>query len=121
MKQLLSKSVISIWDCKFIFTIFMFFILLTYVSYSQDHEIDSIKSVLETASLDTNKVNTLITLSSYFYMSSPAEAIRYGTIAKDIAEQINFTKGVGYALKAIGMGYYFQGDYWETINYWQQT
>ena len=49
--------------------------------------------VLENAPADSNKVNTLITLSSYFYRTSPAEAIRYGQTAKDLAEQINFAKG----------------------------
>jgi len=98
---------------------YIFFILIAFNSYSQNHEIDSIKSVLETAPSDTNKVNTLITLSSYFYMSSPAEAIRYGTTAKDLAERINFTKGAGYALKAIGMGYYFQGDYVNALVSWK--
>ena len=89
--------------------LYIIFAFIGFIGFSQNQEIDSIKSVLKTAPADSNKVNTLITLSSYFYRTSPAEAIRYGIIANDLAEQINYTKGAGYALKSIGMGHYFQG------------
>jgi len=101
--------------------LYIIFICITFISYSQNYEIDSIKSVIENLPSDSNKVNTLITLSSYFYRSSPAEAIRYGITANNLAEQINFAKGAGYAQKSIGMGHYFQGDYANALISWQQA
>lgn len=101
--------------------LYIIFAFITFIGFSQDHEIDSIKSILKTAPADSNKVNTLITLSSYFYRTSPAEAIRYGITANDLAQEINFIKGAGYAQKAIGMGHYFQGDYVNALISWQQA
>ena len=101
-----------------LYTIFAF---ITFIGFSQNQEIDSIKTVLETLPADSNKVNTLITLSSYFYRTSPAEAIRYGITANDLAEQIDFQKGAGYAQKSIGMGHYYQGDYANALISWQQA
>ncbi len=101
--------------------LYIIFVLLVSVSYSQRNEIDSLKMVLEMAPADSNKVNTLITLSSYFYRTSPSEAIRYGIIAQEIAEQINYAKGAGYAFKSIGMGHYFQGNYSDALLSWQEA
>lgn len=101
--------------------LYIIIVLIANISFSQNNEIDSLKAILETAKSDSNKVNTLITLSSNFYRTSPSEAIRYGTTAWELAEQIYFTKGVGYALKSIGMGHYFQGNYIDALVSWQQA
>jgi tetratricopeptide (TPR) repeat protein len=96
--------------------------LFIYVlSSAQDTETDSLRALLLTSEEDTVKVNTLLALSSNLCRSSPLEAIQLSTAAKDLAEQLNFQKGVAYALKYIGMGHYFQGQYPETINNWKQS
>ncbi len=91
------------------------------LSAAQDNETDSLRALLLTSREDTVKVNTLLALSSNLCWSSPLEAIQLGTEAKDLAGQLNFKKGVAYALKYIGMGNYYQGKYPETINYWKQS
>jgi serine phosphatase RsbU (regulator of sigma subunit) len=100
-------------------TLLMLFIFI--LTSAQDAETDSLRALLLSSKEDTVKVNTLLILSSNLGWSSPIEAIQLGTQAKDLAEQLNFRKGVAYALKYIGMGYYYQDKYPETINYWKQS
>lgn len=80
---------------------------------------DSLKMVLETAPADTNKVKTLIAICRSEYRSLPSEAVFYGNEARILAKALGYDQGLAQAYKYIGMGYYFQGDYWETINNWQ--
>jgi tetratricopeptide (TPR) repeat protein len=90
-------------------------------SFGQNNQIDSLRSVVETSPEDTSKVNTLITLANRLVMSDPDETIRYSTQAKELAEKLGYKKGLGYALKSIGMGHYFQAEYLEVLIYWQQS
>lgn len=83
--------------------------------------LDSLKTVLETAPADTNRVNTLIAICRQEYGKNPIEAVLYGHEALDLSEELNYQKGMALANKYIGMGYYFKGDYWETINFWEQS
>jgi len=88
---------------------------------AQDSETDSLRAILATCKEDTVKVNVLLAISGNLYRLSPLEAIQLSTEAKDLAEQLNFQKGVAHALKFIGMGHYFQGQYLETINFWKHS
>jgi class 3 adenylate cyclase/tetratricopeptide (TPR) repeat protein len=83
--------------------------------------LDSLKLELATAPADTNRVNTLIEICNNVYRSSPADAIVYGNEARALSERLGYNKGLAQAYKYIGMGHYFQGDYWETVNQWQQS
>jgi tetratricopeptide (TPR) repeat protein len=88
---------------------------------AQTDHVDSLKLVLAIADADTNRINTLIKICISEYRSSPAEAIVYGNEARIISQRLEFKKGVALAFKYIGMGHYFQGDYWEAVNQWQQS
>lgn len=83
--------------------------------------LDSLKAELETAAEDTNKVHTLLSICQMDYRQTPVDAVFYGHEALQLSEKLNFHKGIALANKFIGLGYYFQGDYWETINHWQQS
>jgi adenylate cyclase len=97
-------------------------ILLQFIfSNAQVNQADSLKTVLQTATEDSVKVNALISLSKYYCRTSPKESIRYGMEAKKIALKRGLKKDVALSLKYIGMSYYFQGEYIETINYWQES
>lgn len=100
--------------------------LIVFFSFSQLCEgqitiLDSLKAELETAVEDTNKVHTLIAICQQEYGQNPVEAILYGHQALDLSENLNYQEGMALANKFIGLGYYFKGDYWETINFWQQS
>lgn len=98
------------------------FLFVSQLALSQVDTVgDSLKILIESAREDTIKVNLLIELSTHYRRSSSKEAINYGLEARDLAQQLNFQKGEAFALKYIGMGYYFLGNYFETINYWQMA
>ncbi len=59
---------------------------------------------------DSTKVHTLINLGMAYLSVDIDEAIKYGKEARDLAEEVNHTKGLGYALKLLGMGYAYQSN-----------
>ena len=95
--------------------------LVTLIGLGQDRQIDSIKSVISKANEDSNKVNSLLLLSKKYFNEEPNEAINVASRARDLAEKIGFKRGEAYALKNIGIGYYMQGKYLETFDYWNQS
>ena len=103
--------------------IFLFVLILIsfHFSSAQISTVDSLKYLLKDAIEDTNKVNILIDISRNEYSSSPVDAILYGHEAQMLSEKLGYQKGLANAFKYIGMGYYFQGEYWETINHWQES
>lgn len=102
--------------------VFLSLLLLSSLSvFAQSNEIDSVKSVIELLPNDSSRVNKTILLSSLHYRTNPSEAVRYATIAEEMAAEINFPEGVAYAQKSIGMGHYFQGNYIDALVSWQQS
>lgn len=99
----------------------LFFIFISLANYAQDHIADSLKRAVDQAKDDTNKVNSQLLLSKKYFGTDPNLAIKIASEARDLSEKINFPKGIAYALKNIGIAYYMQGKYIETLDYWQQS
>jgi len=97
------------------------FISFWHTAEAQISIVDSLKLALRDSKEDTTKVNTLISICQSEYRTSPDSAIFYGKEALRLSEKLHFGKGSANAYKYIGMGYYFLGDYFETINFWQQS
>jgi serine phosphatase RsbU (regulator of sigma subunit) len=97
----------------------IFFLSLVGQCFPQTSQIDSLKAILVNLEEDTSKVNTLNALASNVYRSAPDEAIKIGSEAKKLAEQLNYQEGLAYALKFIGIGYYMQGNYVEASINWE--
>lgn len=95
--------------------LFLFIFFLSTQCFAQNPQIDSIKKVLSVAKEDSVKVNSLLALSREFFSISPSEAINYATEARDLAEAIKFKKGIAYAYKNIGIGYYMQAKSLESL------
>lgn len=70
---------------------------------------------------DTALVNSLLKQSKSYFTDSPARAIALSNEAKGLAEKINFSQGKAYALKHIGITYYFQGKYVEALQNYSQS
>ena len=100
---------------------YLWFSLISLTAIGQSPEIDSLLSVLDNAPMDSARVNTLLQLSSKYYRTVPAEAIRLGKEARNLAEEIDFKKGLAFAYKSIGMGYYFSGNYVDALVNWKQS
>ena len=106
---------------RFWITFLIVSLFFSQLCVGQISKLDSLKALIETAVEDTNKVNTLIAICQLEYRQTPVDAVFYGLEALDLSEKLNYQKGKALANKFIGLGYYFQGDYWETINHWQQS
>lgn len=89
--------------------------------FAQNSQIDSLKSLLDNFAKDSVQVNVLNDLSSAILNQNPNEAIKYGIQARDMAEMLGYSNGKAYALKNIGLGYYYQGDYLKVLDYWTQS
>jgi two-component system, NtrC family, sensor kinase len=99
----------------------IYFLCLSTFCLCQNNKFDSLKNAISTGTNDTNKVNNLLLLSKEFMSSSPGDAIKYSNEAKDLAEKLKYTPGVAYSQKNIGMVYYNQTKYVETIEHWTQS
>jgi adenylate cyclase len=104
---------------KALYSCLLFFLAL--LSSAQHHQVDSLKALLSSTPDDSLKVNNLITIANRSVSFDPAATIRFGTQAKELAEKLNYQKGLGYALKSIGMGYYVQAKWVDVLIYWQQS
>jgi len=80
--------------------------------------LDSLKLVLNSQGQDTARVNTLNAIAIELRGNG---AIQYGTEAKNLAEQLNYTRGQALANKYIGIGYFDQGEYTEALKYWEPS
>ena len=93
-------------------TVVLFSFLFCYsYSFSQS-ELDSIETVLKKSPDDTNKVIALNALSrNYFDAPNYEKAILIGKQSLQLAETINFKKGIAQALNNIGISYFKLKDY----------
>ena len=73
------------------------------------------------ANSDTARVNALLDESRKNFAKDPNKAISIATEARDLAVEAHFKKGEATALKNIGLGYYYQSKYVETLDYWEQS
>lgn len=70
---------------------------------------------------DTATVNKLLNESKSLIGTDTAKAINLAKQAKEISGEIEYPKGEALALKNIGMVYYMQGMYGETLDFWNQS
>jgi adenylate cyclase len=106
---------------KWLALISLFFILGSGSGMAQDSIVDSLKVVILSAEDDTVKVENLILLSQNLVGSDNPNAIYYASRARDMAIMLNYQAGLAKALKFIGIGYYYQAEIVQTINYWEQS
>jgi class 3 adenylate cyclase/tetratricopeptide (TPR) repeat protein len=67
-------------------------------------------------SKDTALVNNLIQQSKSYFNSDREKALNLATQAKSLAQKSEYPTGLAYALKNIGIVYYFQGKYLESLD-----
>lgn len=97
------------------------FFILTFQVFAQDEVIDSLKNKLNEVKSDTSRVNTLNEISYNLFLIDPEQSLDYGIKAKELAEQIGYTKGLAYANKNIGLSYYMQSNFVEVLTYWEAS
>ena len=70
---------------------------------------------------DTSKINQLLSTSKSMFSTAPDSAIAYAMKAKAMAQSVQYSEGEAYALKNIGIAYYYQGKNAEALDYWKQS
>lgn len=84
---------------------------LQHISTAQNNKIDSLLTILKTAHEDTNKVNTLNALSYELLYSNSDTTIYLASQAKDLAEKLDYSKGLASAYLRLGQAYNNRGSY----------
>jgi len=70
---------------------------------------------------DTTYINTLISEAKSKIADSPNIAIKLSEQALQLSQQYHFQRGNAYALKNLGIAYYFKGKYLESLDYYKQS
>ena len=70
---------------------------------------------------DTARVNALLSKGKELAGTQPEQAMTHTREAKALAEQVQYRSGVAYALKNMGLVYFYQSKYLETVQYWTQA
>ncbi len=94
------------------------FVLFAYILSAQENNktVDSLLTVLKTAKADTTKVNALNQLSWELYLRGNYDtALIHAGSAKELAEKLNFRKGIAASYNNIGNVYNGQGNYPEAL------
>jgi len=89
--------------------------------FGQSQKADSLRIVLGKIQEDSVMVVTLNALSEALVNDNPSEAISYGEKAKSLAGSLHYARGLAYALKNIGIGYYHLGDYVKVFENWHES
>ena len=95
--------------------------LLLSFNFGWANESDSLLTALNEAPHDSIKIEILDKLSRAQFGVNPDQAILYAEQAVELATKIDDQKRLGYALKNVGLGHYFKGDFVEVLRYWQQS
>jgi len=107
---------------KVSFTTVCLYLATFLFGFSQNNQIDSLKSIVETKAKDTIMVNTLIELSNALLQNDDVSGfLKYSEQANELSSKIDYKKGKAYALKNIGISYYFSGEYLEVFDYWTKS
>ncbi|MEO8412678.1 MAG: adenylate/guanylate cyclase domain-containing protein [Ginsengibacter sp.] len=102
-----------IWKTLNVLVLLTGFCIFTYSQSAKDSTLGS--------TADTAAVNRLLQQSKGHFSDNPAKAISLAMEAKNLAEKIKFSEGTAFALKNIGLGYYYQGKYLEALQNWNES
>ena len=91
-------------------------------SFGQNSKsVEELKRLVAEQSNDSTKVNTLLDIASQLYGSQPDSSIVYSRKAIALATDINFKKGLAYAHKNMGLGFYMKGEFSEVLIHWEKS
>jgi len=102
---------------------FVFFVFIFSYCAAESSESDSLRNLIEKAKEDTVKVELLNALSKYYWTtaSNPKGVIIFGKEAKSLSDKLHYRRGLAYAYKNIGIGYFNQGNYVEALQQYEQS
>ncbi len=90
--------------------------------FGQNREVDSIKALIDFNKKDSTVVNHLLSISLLLNKSEPDAARDYAQQAIELADEIDFKKGLAYGYKNLGLPLYFKGELDnELVEHWQRS
>ena len=97
-------------------------LLMSWPVFSQNARIDSLKGIIETKAKDTAMVSTLNTLSSELIgIGEASKSLIYSARANELATELDYIKGKAYALKWLGIGEFYQGNFEEVYKHLDES
>ena len=94
---------------------------MSYDLYPQDSGVPKLKEQIIPKNADTSTVNEWNDKAYRVRTSQPDSSIYYAERAQEIAEKLNFEKGIGIALKNQGLAFYNKTDYSNALDLWQRA
>jgi tetratricopeptide (TPR) repeat protein/serine phosphatase RsbU (regulator of sigma subunit) len=116
------KSYLPFWRSRHFLLLFSFFIFHFLPIHAEDGKIDSLLTIINKDSKDTNRVNSLNALCKVYNKNGKIDkAIESANEAAKLAEELNFFKGESEAYNNIGSIYFTKRDYNSTLIYFQKA
>lgn len=98
------------------YTLLLTVVFCVFVSYAQDKEIDRLLKALESyQTRDTTRINNLIAISDYYFLSDTHKAEPYIKEAIDIAKSIKDYRRISSLKTAMGRSYVTRGLFNEAL------
>ena len=82
---------------------------------------DTTESILQTPMSDTLRIEMLNNLSTELFGSDPDKGLEYAINATELARSINDVERYAFALKNVGLGYYYKADFVSVLEYWEAS
>ncbi|MFM9007069.1 MAG: adenylate/guanylate cyclase domain-containing protein [Bacteroidota bacterium] len=82
---------------------------------------DSLLNIILKSPRDTNTVNRLLELSKLLLNDTPEISIKHAEEAAELSADLNYGRGLAQSEKSIGLAYYMQGDYIQTLTHWNRS
>ncbi|MEJ0101976.1 MAG: histidine kinase [Bacteroidota bacterium] len=97
--------------------LFLLLLLCSSASYTQNSWIDSVKKVAAAQKADTSKVWTLNILSDTYQQNYPDTGFYFARQALDLAEKLQYDKGIFWSIVNINKSLYILGNYALELDY----
>jgi len=88
---------------------------------AQNHKIDSLKNLLNSSQIDTNRVKALVGLVEEYQTVDLHTALNYGKKAIEVCTVINDARSYSLTYTEIGYAYYFNDDFESALEYFMKA
>ena len=96
-------------------------IIMTW-NQSQGQTVDSLRTLVRNSkSIDTTYVLALAELAYQFYSTKPDSSLLLATKADSLSGKLHFDKAQGRARRVIGIYYWAKGDYYKSLDYFNEA
>lgn len=84
-----------------------------------DKQLDSLTALLKTSKEDSAQVDLLNQLSKQLLNTGAEKSFDYAQQAVNLAGKLNYSTGLAYAYKYLGIGYFNRGDYMNALKHYE--